>query len=528
MAITRTSDLDINNQSAIADSELGRQLGTIFSTTSSSAMNTMTNNIMKGQALTQGLGQNVGTSLAGAGVGIASNYIGQGITSALGNNYTGRALGAGVSTGLGTVGGKIAGNLITSGKIGDLFSGVGSPYGLAATVVGSALSAGNGPSKEYAGRYGSTTRTMDTVYDGLTLAVNAIPGWGQLASGLMTLNKGLSNVFGSTDGMTQTDAILGSAFMPAPIKWLNVAGAKTTSNFNNQSWQNMEKADSFMGNAFGNLGERFGDARAEAGKTYGRFSKSAYREAQNNIDFANRAWGQIMQMANQNEIQNIRAQDMSSINNQRYAQMIQGGWNPIYRGKQGMKIFNNATNHNIGMRLLSAAALIDNKQMILSAQTGTKFKTTSRGNSFTVGATVNALYASNPREEFLGEPSHHYDFTQSDEWADAHGYYPDERGHRDDRVKKPAHPSHPSRGTWNGDKFELTDFGMQNPNYTLFGLNDGGQDPQAILTYKGGIVLPEITVTPKENYIFNPYDNIILHKKVLRGSTAATLHNKSK
>lgn len=374
MAITGTSDLDINNQSAIADSELGRQLGTIFSTTSSSAMNTMTNNIMKGQALTQGLGQNVGTSLAGAGVGIASNYIGQGITSALGNNYTGRALGAGVSTGLGTVGGKVAGNLITSGKIGNLFSGAGSinPYGLAATVVGSALSAGNGPSKEYAGRYGSTTRTMDTVYDGLTLAVNAIPGWGQLASGLMTLNKGLSNVFGSTSGMTQTDAILGSAFMPAPIKWLNVAGAKTTSNFNNQSWQNMEKADSFMGNAFGNLGERFGDARVEAGKTYGRFSKSAYREAQNNIDFANRAWNQIMQMANQNEIQNIRAQDMSSINNQRYTQNIQGGWSPIARGKQGMKIFNNATNHNIGMRLLSAAALIDNKAMILSAQGGTK------------------------------------------------------------------------------------------------------------------------------------------------------------
>jgi hypothetical protein len=56
---------------------------------------------------------------------------------------------------------------------------------------------------------------------------------------------------------------------------------------------------------------------------------------------------------------------MSSINNQRYAQQIQGGWSPIARGKQGMKIFNNATNHNIGMRLLSAAALIDNKAMIL-------------------------------------------------------------------------------------------------------------------------------------------------------------------
>ena len=142
----------------------------------------------------------------------------------------------------------------------------------------------------------------------------------------------------------------------------------------------------------------------------------------------------------------------------------------------------------------------------------------SGGNPFTVGATIDSLYASNPREEFLGEPAHHYDFTQSEKWADAHGYYPDARGHRDDRVKKPAHPSHPSRGTWNGDNFILSDLGMQNPNYTLFGLNDGGQDPQATLTYKGGIVLPEITVTPKENYIFNPYDNIILHQKALGGN----------
>jgi len=58
---------------------------------------------------------------------------------------------------------------------------------------------------------------------------------------------------------------------------------------------------------------------------------------------------------------------MTSINNQRYAQDIMGGFHPLYRGKQGMKIFNNTTNHNIGMRLLSAAALIDNKAMILSA-----------------------------------------------------------------------------------------------------------------------------------------------------------------
>lgn len=126
----------------------------------------------------------------------------------------------------------------------------------------------------------------------------------------------------------------------------------------------------------------------------------------------------------------------------------------------------------------------------------------------TVGKWVNTIYQNNPKEDYLGEPAHHYDFTQSEEWANAHGYYPDARGHRDDRVKKPAHPSHSSRGVWDGDKFVLSELGMQNPNYTLFGLNDGGQDPQATLIYKGGNVIPETTVTPSGNYIFNPYDNI--------------------
>lgn len=131
----------------------------------------------------------------------------------------------------------------------------------------------------------------------------------------------------------------------------------------------------------------------------------------------------------------------------------------------------------------------------------------------TVGEYIDALYSAFPKEEFLGEPSHHYLFTIPEEQADSLGYLPDSRGHRDDRVKLLAHPSHPSRGTWNGDEFQLTDLGMQSPNYTLFGLNDGGQDPQAVLTYKGGAVLPEITVAPNGNYVENPYDNIIMRQK---------------
>ena len=140
-------------------------------------------------------------------------------------------------------------------------------------------------------------------------------------------------------------------------------------------------------------------------------------------------------------------------------------------------------------------------------------KRRSLENAGTVGDYIDAIYSNNPKEEFLGEPEHHYDFTQSEEWANAHGYYPDKRGHRDDRVKKPTHPSHPSRGTWEGNNFILTNKGLADPNYIFFGLNDGGQDPQAILKYKDTYVIPEFTVTPKGNYINNSYDNIRLHFK---------------
>lgn len=139
-------------------------------------------------------------------------------------------------------------------------------------------------------------------------------------------------------------------------------------------------------------------------------------------------------------------------------------------------------------------------------------------NPYSAGALVDAIYKSSRGEEYLGTPLHNYDFTISEEEANRLGYFPNSRGHRDDRVKKPSHPTHTSRGKWNSfEEFELTDKGMENPNYTLFGLNDGEpgkkQDPQAVMTYKGGVVLPEITITPKESYIMNPYDNIKIFDK---------------
>lgn len=101
-------------------------------------------------------------------------------------------------------------------------------------------------------------------------------------------------------------------------------------------------------------------------------------------------------------------------------------------------------------------------------------------NPYSAGSLVDTIHGNSKKEEYLGEPSH---------------------------------PTHPSRGKWNSsEEFELTDKGMNDPNYTLFGLNDGGQDPQAVMTYKGGIVLPEITVTSDgKKHIYNSYDNINIY-----------------
>lgn len=87
-------------------------------------------------------------------------------------------------------------------------------------------------------------------------------------------------------------------------------------------------------------------------------------------------------------------------------------------------------------------------------------------------------------------------------------------GHRDDRVKLINHPSHPKRGYWSNNNrvFNLSDFGIKNPNLTFFGLSDGN-DPNAVLKYKNDYLLPEITITPNGNYIDNTYDQIRLYFK---------------
>lgn len=139
--------------------------------------------------------------------------------------------------------------------------------------------------------------------------------------------------------------------------------------------------------------------------------------------------------------------------------------------------------------------------------------TYQQGGSFTTGALANAIWEF-PNQVKYGNGN--YNNVNNKLLSQL---TPDSRGHYSDKVKLINHPTHPSRGRFNksGTKFYLTDFGMQDPNLTLFGTADNNQDGQTTMIYKGGIVLPAITVTPKQGvYIDDTYDQIKIYPNTIK------------
>lgn len=309
--------------------QVGQALGNIFSTGISTSLDTMANNVIKGNALTYGLGKNLQGALSGTAAGLAGNLVGKGITSAMGNSMLGKGVGAGVASGMGEVGGRL---LSGQGLAGMNYGALGM------SVAGAALQAALGPGREVSGKHGDITRGFDMAHNIISTAANFLPGAQFISAGL-ALNKGAKNLFGSTDAQTKTDATLaGIGDFIAPVQWLNMANAKTTGLIHNESWQREEARKAFMQGSFGNIGSRIKRAKEDAGKTYGTFSHRQYKRDQANVAFADRAKSMIDDMTKQNEIQNIRSTAMTSVNNQRYQQNIQGGPKLSYLGRYGMKL----------------------------------------------------------------------------------------------------------------------------------------------------------------------------------------------
>jgi hypothetical protein len=82
----------------------------------------------------------------------------------MGDSRLGKAVGAGLSTGVGALGGTMA-SAAVQGKNAIAALGSINPAALGMGIAGAAIGAATGPSKEYTGKYGNITQTMDTVYD---------------------------------------------------------------------------------------------------------------------------------------------------------------------------------------------------------------------------------------------------------------------------------------------------------------------------------------------------------------------------
>ena len=213
---------------------------------------------------------------------------------------------------------------------------IGSAIGAASDLVGSFM-----PQKsEYAGPKGDITQTMDSVYDGISDAAMSFGPVGMLVGGIMKggalLGKGMNALGGGTDGMTTTDAILGSSFLNlTPIGLVNGFGGKKTNTITKDN-------DLFtqMGSSYPGSNQTINDALQKSGKKYGLISRSDMNDANQEIYEARRQQNVISNISSDaTDRFNIR-NSMSAINGNRRALTMQGGYDQasIRVGKSGLKI----------------------------------------------------------------------------------------------------------------------------------------------------------------------------------------------
>lgn len=231
--------------------------------------------------------------------------------------------------------------------------GIGAVVGAASDLVGSFL-----PQKsEYDGDKGSITQTMDSVYNGISDAAMAFGPAGMLVGGIMKggalLSKGVNALGGGTDGMTNTDAILGSSFLSlTPLGLINGFGGKKADTITKD-----DEAFSQVGSSYTGSESSVNDALQKSGKKYGLLSSGARKRANRQIAEAKRQQAIIANISDEAQDRaNIRT-SMSAINGNRLGFLMEGGYDQasIRVGRKGMSI-----------------SLLNRARSILKAQEGLK------------------------------------------------------------------------------------------------------------------------------------------------------------
>lgn len=276
-------------------------------------------------------------------------------------NAVGGAAGAAISKATGVVGNiENLQELHTLSKAG--VEGLGTAKGGNIAAIGGAvadIASSFLPEKtEYAGAKGGITQTMDSVYDGISDAAMSFGPIGMMVGGIMKGGKLLGGVMnsvgGGTDGMTTTDAILGSSF-------LNLTPIGLINGFGGQKAETITKNDlafEQVGASYTGTGRSVDDALQKSGKKYGLFSSGARKEANEEILEARRQQSIMSDIANNASDRFSIRNSMAAINGNRRRFHMQGGYDQsaVRVGRHGMIIqdlqrarrINNATKYQKG------------------------------------------------------------------------------------------------------------------------------------------------------------------------------------
>lgn len=234
--------------------------------------------------------------------------------------------------------------------------GIGATIGSASDLVGSFM-----PQKtEYDGAKGDITQTMDSVYDGISDAAMSLGPVGMLAGGIMKggalLGKGINALGGGTDGMTNTDAILGSSFLSlTPLGLVNGFGGKKADTITKDN-----EAFAQVGSSYTGSESTVNEALQKSGKKFGMFSNvfgNATDKANEEIAEAKIQQSIISDISQDVQDRTAIRTAMAAINGNRRGFHMQGGYNQaaIIIGRQGMPI-----------------ELLEKARTIIKAQQGTK------------------------------------------------------------------------------------------------------------------------------------------------------------
>lgn len=222
-------------------------------------------------------------------------------------------------------------------------STLGKNYGLwsAGLNIANTLFTGiAGPKSEYEGEKGDITQTMDSAYDTIQGAAGMFGPVGQAISLGMGAGKLLGNVANKlgagTDGMTTTDAVLGSSFLQlTPVGLVNGIFGKRADTItkNNQAFEQ-------VGSSYGGTQATVDDALTKSGKKYGAFSSGARHKANRLIAEAKRQQNIMSDIADDAYDRFALAESTAAINENRRQYYMQGGYNQaaIRVGRSGMSL----------------------------------------------------------------------------------------------------------------------------------------------------------------------------------------------